>query len=443
MFIRSMYVLCFLAFFNNSQALAAEELYLQNFIDLALKNNPQLEVGVQQYMQSTGRVQQAQSGYLPRVQIGGSLRRMHIEDLTPVDEDNVINGGISASQLIYDFGITTGAIQSSKLTRDAARSNVDQALHDVILLVKESYYNTLEQKYLIEVALEKKQSYEKHLYRAKKYYEAGVRTQIDITNAELELANSRLELIRAQANLKSARVQLEQVIGVQPNNGSYVVAARNQQTLDSLTKSAPVIGYNLQELLAIAPDHRPGLQQIGQLFYAAEASMKSAKGENWPLLAASGNYDTYETDLQSLTDQWQVAATLTWEIFSGFETEGKIAEARGQMLELGASRHELELSIIKDITDNHLRAVENYESIDIAGLATRLSAKNLQLAEGRYQAGLGDMLEYNDAQLGFTSSQADLISIYFTYLSSLARIDRAAGIDPGIPEGTLEKMLDK
>lgn len=441
MFFRSLLIVCFLTTFNFSQVFAAEELYLQDFIGLALKNNPQLEVGVQQYLQSTGRVQQAQSGYLPRVQIGGSLGRMHIDDLTPVDEDNVINGGISASQLIYDFGKTTGTIQSSKLTRDAARSNVDQALHDVILLVKESYYNTLEQKYLIEVALEKKQSYEKHLYRAKKYYEAGVRTQIDITNAELELANSRLGLIRAQANLKSARVQLEQVIGVQPNNGSYVVAAHNQQNLDSLTKSAPAIGYNLQELLAIAPDQRPGLQQVEQLFYAAEASLKTAKSENWPLLAASGTYDTYETDLQSLTDQWQVAATLTWEIFSGFETKGKIAEAKAKMLELSASRHELELSIISDITDNHLRAVENYESIDIAGLATRLSAKNLQLAEGRYQAGLGDMIEYNDAQLGFTSSRADLISIYFTYLSSLARIDRAAGIDPGIPEGTLEKML--
>lgn len=155
MFFRSLLVVCFLTTFNFSQVFAAEELYLQDFIDLALKNNPQLEVGVQQYMQATGRVQQAQSGYLPRVQIGGSLGRMHVEDLTPVDEDNVINGGISASQLIYDFGQTTGTIQSSKLTRDAARSNVEQALHDVILLVKESYYNTLEQKYLIEVALEK------------------------------------------------------------------------------------------------------------------------------------------------------------------------------------------------------------------------------------------------------------------------------------------------
>lgn len=443
MFFRSIYALCLLVFFNCSQVLATEDMYLQDFIDLALKNNPQLEVGVQQYLQTTGRVQQAQSGYLPHVQLGGSLGRMHIDNLTPVDEDNVINAGVSASQLIYDFGKTTGTIESSKLSRDAARSNVEQVLHDVILLVKESYYNVLEQKYLIEVALEKKESYEKHLYRAKKYYEAGVRTQIDITNAELELANSRLELLRAQANLKSARVQLEQVIGLQPNNGSYVVAARNQQTLDNLTKSAPVIGYNLQELLAIAPDHRPGLRQVDQLFYAAEASIKTARGENWPLLAASGTYDTYETDLQSLTDQWQVAATLTWEIFSGFETEGKIAEARAKMLELGASRHELELSIIQDITDNHLRAVENYESIDIAGLATQLAEKNLQLAEGRYQAGLGDMIEFNDAQLGFTSSRADLISIYFAYLTSLARIDRAAGIDPGIPEGTLTKMLDE
>jgi outer membrane protein len=206
MFFRSIYALCLLVFFNCSQVLATEDMYLQDFIDLALKNNPQLEVGVQQYMQTTGRVQQAQSGYLPRVQLGGSLGRMHIDNLTPVDEDNVINAGVSASQLIYDFGKTTGAIESSKLSRDAARSNVEQAIHDVILLVKESYYNVLEQKYLIEVALEKKESYEKHLYRAKKYYEAGVRTQIDITNAELELANSRLELLRAQANLKSARV---------------------------------------------------------------------------------------------------------------------------------------------------------------------------------------------------------------------------------------------
>lgn len=441
MFLRALFISCLLTCIGSTQAFCTESLYLQDFIDLALKNNPQLEVGVQQYMQATGQVQQAQSGYLPRVQLGGSLGRAYIENASPVDEDNVINGGISASQLLYDFGKTIGSIESSRLNREATRSNLEQIIHDVILLVKESYYSVLEKKYLIEVAQKKKASYEKHLYRAKKYFEAGVRTQIDITNAELELANSRLELIRAEADLKSARVQLEQVIGVQPSGGDYIVTTKSKKTIDDLSTSAPVLGYTLDDLLAIAPDHRPSLQQIEQLFYAAEASVKTAKGDNWPLFAASGSYDTYETDITSLTDQWQVAGTLTWEIFSGFETQGKIAEAKGKMLELGASKRELELSIIQEITDNHLRAVENYESIDIAALATQLARRNLDLAEGRYQAGLGDIIEYNDAQLNFTSSQADLISTYFTYLTSIARIDRAAGIDPGIPEGTLEKLL--
>lgn len=443
MFFRLLHIVCCLSLLSISNVSAAEKLYLQDFIDLALENNPQLEIAVQQYMQTTGQVTQAKSGYLPRLQLGGSLGRMHIENLSPVDEDNVVNAGISASQLIYDFGQTTGAIEATQLTREAARSNLEQYLHDIILLVKESYYNVLEKKDLIVVAQEKKESYVKHLYRAKKFYEAGVRTQIDITNAELELANSRLELLRATADLKSARVQLEQVIGVQPAKGQYTVATQHKSELDNLTTAAPALSYTLAELLATAPEHRPGLQQIDQLFSAAEASLKTVRGENWPLLAATGSYDTYETDLQSLADQWQVAATLTWEIFSGFETEGKITEARAQMLELGASRHELELAIVQEITDNHLRAVENYESIEIAELATKLARRNLELAEGRYQAGLGDMIEYNDAQLGFTSSRADLISIYFAYLTSLARIDRAAGIDPGIPDGTLEKMLSE
>ncbi|PHR29945.1 MAG: hypothetical protein COA36_03605 [Desulfotalea sp.] len=442
MFFKSFYLVCCLSLFSTSPVFAAEQLYLQNFIHLALKNNPQLEIAAQQYMQATGRVTQAQSGYLPHLQLGGSLGRVHIEGLSPVDEDNVVTAGISASQLIYDFGQTTGAIKSTQLSREAARSNVEQYLHDVILLVKESYYKTLEKKDLIGVALEKKESYEKHLYRAQKFYQAGVRTQIDITNAELELANSKLELLRARADLKSARVQLEQVIGIQPYNGAYIVATHYKTDVPDLTQSVPALAYTLSELLAIAPDHRPGLQQVDQLFYAAEASLKTARAENWPLLTANGTYDTYETDIQSLADQWQVAATLTWEIFSGFETVGNVAEAKAKMLELGASRHELELSIIKDITDNHLRAVEKFESIDIAVLATQLAKRNLELAEGRYQAGLGDMLEYNDAQLGFTSSRADLISIFFSYLTSLARIDRAAGIDPGIPEGTLAQMLE-
>ena len=43
---------------------------------------------------------------------------------------------------------------------------------------------------------------ELHLIQAEKYYKTGVRTLIDVTDAQLKLSNSKLELIQAQYNLK-------------------------------------------------------------------------------------------------------------------------------------------------------------------------------------------------------------------------------------------------
>ena len=119
---------------------------------------------------------------------------------------------------------------------------------------------------------------------------------------------------------------------------------------------------------------------------------------------------------------------LSWEIFSGFETEGKVAEAKSRMFELQASLRDLELAIVQDVTDSYLRADENSEAVDIADQTMKLAKENLDLAEGRYKAGLNDIIEFNDAQLTYTRAQSSLVSTYYTYLTALARIEFATGI---------------
>jgi len=69
-----------------------------------------------------------------------------------------------------------------------------------------------------------------------------------------------------------------------------------------------------------------------------------------------------------------------------------------------------------------------------------LAAENLRLAEGRYKAGIGDLLEFNDAQLLFTQNQSDLVVTYYTYLTALARIERAAGLTPELAGIDTETM---
>jgi len=420
----------------------AQKFDLPDLIAIALEKNPQIDIATQQYAQSKGQVTQAQSGYLPRLSIGGTGGQIHIYDLHPEEEDTVLNTNINASQLIYDFGKTIGTIQSSKFIQQAAGSNLEQKLQDVIFQVKEAYYSVLEKNTLVSVAQQAVTNYQQHLYRAKKYFEAGVRTQIDITNAELELANTRLNLLRSNSNVKTARVKLEQLIGTKPNGGNYTLVVTGGP-LESLSKNLPPIGPTLDQLLETARVQRPGLHQLEQLVFAAEASIKRAEGENWPLISANGSYDQYETDLPTFNDQWQITAALTWEIFSGFETKGKIMEAKGKMLEVTASKHELELAIIQDVTDSYLRAEENYDGVDIADLAVQLAKQNLGLAEERYKAGLGDMIEFNDAQLNYTLSQSNLVSIYYGYLTALARRDRAAGINLEISEDKLQELLNQ
>lgn len=411
-------------------------LSLQDLITIALKDNPQIEIAMHQYAQSQSSMTQANSVYLPHLSTTAGINRHHIENVEPVDEDNVALINFSASQLIYDFGKATGLINSTKYLSDASRFNFIQYLHDVIYSVKQNYYSVLEKERLIEVAEKAVFTYEQHLIRAQKYYEAGVRTRIDVTNAEVELSNARLDLLHATSDFKTARVKLEQILGSVPNMGDYTLITEDPE-LDMMSEQKPGLTNHLQNYLQSATENRPILAQMDALIKSSESTLKQVKGNYWPSIAANGEYNGYETDITSLADQWYFGIGLTWEFFSGFETDGQVAEAKSKIRELQASLRELELSITQDVTDSYLRADENRQAVDLASQTYQLAEENLELAEGRYKAGLNDMIEFNDAQLTYTRSQSNLVATYYSYLTALARMERAAGI---VPEMTAEDI---
>ena len=164
----------------------------------------------------------------------------------------------------------------------------------------------------------------------------------------------------------------------------------------------------------MADDKRPGLARYRLLVNAAEASLKQVKGEYWPVFNAKAEYQNYETDLATLADQWQLGVGLTWEFFSGFETDGKVAQANAQLSEIEAALKSFEHSVTREVTNSYLRAEENRDGVDIADRSLGLAKENLELADGRYKAGIGDVLEFNDAQLLFTENQSNLVITYST-----------------------------
>jgi outer membrane protein len=432
---RLLLVLSIISFLSAPMICRAEtqSLTLDDCIDTALEKNPLIEIARQQYQGDEGLLTQAQSLYLPRLSGGVSYGRQYIDSTLPVTEDNVASGLLRASQLIYDFGKTTGLIDSQAFSLSASGENLAQVYQDIVFQVKSAFYAVLESKRLITVAEQAVTNFEQQLYRAQRFFEAGVRTRIDVTNAQVNLSNQKLNLLRANSDYKTARTALEKVLGTIPNNGDYVPVS-DEPALEQLAAKKPPMPGPLDNLLLTANQNRPGLKQFQFLIQAAEASVTQAKGDYWPTIDAVGSYDRFETDLSSLSDQWQITARLNWEFFSGFETEGKVAEASALLREVKAGLRDFELEVTQDVTDSYLRAEENREGVDIADETLDLAAENLRLAEGRYKAGLGDLLEFNDAQLLYTENQSSLVVTYYSYLTALARIERAVGVTPELAD---------
>jgi len=404
------------------------KLSLHELLIIGMDNSPQIEIARQQYLGREGVLTQARSGYLPRLATSAQIGRMNIDGASP-DEDNMTAAYLSISQLIYDFGQTSGLINASAFTRDAAVENFDEVAQQVAFAIKLAFYQVLEKQRLITVAEEAVKNFEQQLYRAQKFYEAGVRTKIDVTNAEVNLSNQQLNLLRARSNLKVARTNLENVIGMKPNDGNYELEY-DEPELQELSEAKPDLPAALDDLLLMARDNRPGLARFELLTQAAEASLKQAEGGYWPVFDTGAYYQAYESDLPTLADQWQVQVGLKWEFFSGFETSGKVAEARAQLSEIKAELRNFELSLTREVTDSYLRAEENRDAVDIAIRSLSLAMENMELADGRYKAGIGDILEFNDAQFLLTENQSNLVIAFYDYLTAIADIERSIGMTP-------------
>lgn len=417
-------------------------LNLNDLIEIAFVKNRLLEIVKQQQAQRRGQLTQARSSYLPQLSVEGRYSYVEREesagatgensdsevyfDSGESEKDDVVHGAINFSQLIYDFGKTTGSIEAGKMNLLASNAKLHRQVQEVIYLVKSAYYDTLEKKRLIDVAQEAVKSFEQHLERATLYRRAGVRTKIDVINAEVELSNARMNLVGAEYDLKTAQVALEQTLGVKPRGGQYVLY-QDEIGIDNILETMPPVPEKLEPLIDGAMLSRPDVIQLSLLAQSAEAHVDASQGDYWPSVAAQANYNNYDTDLSLYKDSWEVGVVASWDLFSGLQTRGAVAEAQGQFLESRAQLEDLHLAVVREVTESYLGAVENKERVKIALKTLELAKENLALAEKRYESGANDVIEYNDAQLSLTRTRADLVVTYYGYLTALAHIEYATG----------------
>jgi outer membrane protein TolC len=158
-----------------------------------------------------------------------------------------------------------------------------------------------------------------------------------------------------------------------------------------------------------------------------EQALVQAKREYVPKVNAFGSYDWDSEDLSDMEDSYMVGVAAEWEVFSGFQRPGQIAEAQAA---LRAARHDAERvedELRLDLQQAVLTASEAYARMDVSRQSVRSAEEALRITSEQYRQGAADITVLLTAEVGLTATRTRDVDAYYEYLTALANIDRARG----------------
>jgi outer membrane protein TolC len=247
----------------------------------------------------------------------------------------------------------------------------------------------------------------------------GTKARIDVIKAEVDLSNAKLSLINAENALKIAWVNLNNVMGV-PDAPEYEI----EDTL-----SFQPYQLTLEEATTRAFENRPDLKSLIARRQAAESNIKVARSGHYPVLSGSASATRSGESISSDKNEgWQVVVGLTVPLFSGFLTSHQVAEAKFNLYVLKANEESLRQRILLEVRQAYLNLQAAEASIGTAELAARQAKENLDLANGRYEAGVGSPVEVSDAFATYVSAQANYTTALANYKIAQATIENAVGL---------------
>jgi outer membrane protein len=403
-------------------------LTLKEATDLALRQQPTIRSAQGSLTAAQARVPQAQSAYYPRFDVQAGLQKSEFKSSTSGQrtQSNNTFATILGNQLIYDFGKTAALVNEAKAGSRVASGELARVREVVVQNVRQAYFNLLQARRLTGVADANLSRSELNLRSAQGFYDVGTKPKSDVTKAEVEVANARVQVIRARNLVRISETTLANALGLEATVPIEIEDNLNYEpvSLDSAQLRAEALG------------NRPELRQGQARLDAARAQLSGARARYLPDLTVNGSAGTSSGDAVistngvagvSFSDNWSIAGQLTWNLFEGFFTQEKIKETQALVDTARADYETLELQVRLEVEQAYITVVEAAERIAATEKAIESARENLRLAQGRYDAGVGTILDLTDAQLSLSTAEADNVTALTDYRVGLAVLDRVVG----------------
>lgn len=327
------------------------------------------------------------------------------------DTYDVYRFELTATQLIYDFGQTSGQF-SAALAAAGAQQDAERAQRIAsVFAVRAAFFAALAQRQLVGVAQKTLDNAQHHLAQVEAFVRAKARPDIDLAQARLDVGNAQVQLIGAENAYDAARADLNQAMGAE-RDIDYDVS-------DAALAEVSGEGEPPEALVGRALATRPEIASLHHQAQSEEDLVHSALGGYGPTLSAGVGANDVGPGLDKLRWNLWGSATLSWPLFQGMIVSARVSEARANLSAIEAQADAFREQVRVEVEHARLSVRAAKAALDTATRALDNADERLALAQGRYEAGLGNALELGDAIVAQSLAAAQKVRA--EYMVSVAR----------------------
>lgn len=432
---------------------------LDDAVKTALAKNPTLLNAVQQIRFTRGQVIQITAQALPQVDAvagyqqiaseladpktpssGGNTINIPLPDGTTVPlslgggagryvNDKSWNVGFQASQLLYNGGAVISGIRAADAVESGAYFLLRQTINEVVAQVKIAFFQVVLNRALIVAQQQSVELLTQQLRDQENRYEAGTVPRFNVLQAEVALANAQPPLIQAQNNLRISMYQLVKLLGM-----DYSPAKPSEVPFNVVGDLSYVARkINIDESVRMAIERNPALKAQRQDLLAQAQNVNVQFAGYLPTVSAQADYtwqnnNAFES-LGEVTSGWTFGFVGSWAIFDGFETKGRVMQARAQLEQSVNNYNDGVRQVILDVQEaisNLQTALETVQSQEASVLQ---ATEAFRLSQERLDAGAGTQLDVLNAQTQLLQSQTNVLTARYDYISALAQYNLALSLD--------------
>ncbi|AVH65446.1 transporter [Nostoc sp. 'Peltigera membranacea cyanobiont' 213] len=405
---------------------------LAQALELARRNNHDLQVSILQLERSRAAVREAQAALLPTLGVSADITRSQSASSQLQDElsrqqgfpsntgspSTGFNGQAQLTYNLYTSGNREATIRQAEEQERSDELAVETQYETIRLNVATDYYNLQQADEQVRISQSAVTNSAASLRDAESLERAGVGTRFDVLRSQVTLANSQQNLTNAISQQQIARRQLATRISLPQ---SVNISAADPVQLAGLWNQT------LEQTIVLAFQNRSELQQQLAQRNISEQQRRQALSALGPQVSLVASYSLLDqfNDSVSVTDGYSVGVRASLSLYDGGAARARASQAKANIAIAETQFAEQRNQIRFQVEQAYSNQQSSLENVQTANTALEQAREALRLARLRFQAGVGTQTDVINSENDLTQAEGNRVTAILGYNRALAQLQRS------------------